>query len=177
MAVMCLRMTGSHYSNGERITKPTRQVEIILKGNSHTHLDLGNCIGQFTTRKYQPEPTRCFNCQAFGHLARECRSPARCAICALPHDTRQCPEKTKDKMSYKCANCKGQHSAANNRCPRRKEILEKMQKKNNSSQPASTDQQTRPRLPALASNHFPALPVQATTAATNAVPNPAPPSE
>ena len=135
------RCTHATYTNGQRITQPTRQVEITVKGRDRTNLDLGHCLGTYQTRDYRPEPTRCFNCQSFGHLARNCQATTRCALCAATHDTRQCPHPAQGKIPYKCHNCNGPHSAASLRCPRRRILLEKL----NLSQPNQTKTAPAPR--------------------------------
>ena len=49
---------------------------------------------------------RCFNCQLFGHIARNCIKEKNCVICSESHINIHCTNKPK------CANCKSEHSAA-----------------------------------------------------------------
>ena len=44
---------------------------------------------------------RCFNCQRFGHLAKDCKSEATCGKCAEQHKTADC----KNSNAAKCINC------------------------------------------------------------------------
>ena len=59
--------------------------------------------------------TQCFNCQSFGHLAKNCRSKQECLICGESHSHKGCPNKEARKP--KCANCKGPHVASYKGCP------------------------------------------------------------
>lgn len=58
------------------------------------------------------QPTRCYNCQKFGHTANFCLHNSVCTICATPgHNNTAC---SKPK---KCANCGGSHTSADRECP------------------------------------------------------------
>ena len=64
----------------------------------------------------QPISVRqCFNCQSFGHSAKNCRSKQQCLICGDSHSHKVCPNKEARKP--KCANCKGPHVASYKGCP------------------------------------------------------------
>ena len=58
---------------------------------------------------------QCFNCQSFGHSAKNCRSKQKCLICGESHSHKGCPNKEARKP--KCANCKGPHVASYKGCP------------------------------------------------------------
>ena len=58
---------------------------------------------------------QCFNCQSFGHSAKNCRSKQKCLICGESHTHKGCPNKEARKP--KCANCKGPHVASYKGCP------------------------------------------------------------
>ena len=58
--------------------------------------------------------TQCFNCQSFGHSAKNCRSKQNCLICGESHSHKGCPNK--DAKKPKCANCKGPHVASCKGC-------------------------------------------------------------
>lgn len=65
---------------------------------------------------------RCFRCQKFRHLSKDCRSDAQCGHCAAAHKTRDCPSK---QLVPSCANCKRfghsspvtEHEAPSLKCP------------------------------------------------------------
>ena len=71
---------------------------------------------RFKVRQYNPTPTRCFKCQAYGHQAQACRSSVICPRCAGKHAFEACPAKDERK----CPNCKGNHTAAYRGCPKYK---------------------------------------------------------
>ena len=64
---------------------------------------------------------QCYNCQHFGHSAKNCKAKTKCVICGEGHSHKGCPNR--EKQQPKCANCKGSHvanykgcSAYKNRC-------------------------------------------------------------
>ena len=61
--------------------------------------------------------TQCFNCHAFGHLAKACTRKTRCGFCGEQSHAggdRECPRRREGTPS--CINCKGQHPAWDRRC-------------------------------------------------------------
>ena len=58
---------------------------------------------------------QCFNCQRYGHIARNCTAVAKCGVCAEQHNTRQCTGKVEDR----CCNCGRKHRAWEMSCPLR----------------------------------------------------------
>ena len=55
---------------------------------------------------------RCYNCQRFGHLARNCKNSPVCCFCSGSHvSPASCPNETK------CANCSGPHPSFSSVCP------------------------------------------------------------
>jgi hypothetical protein len=62
----------------------------------------------FEARQFERglQETQCFKCQQWGHTQMACSKPARCALCAGPHASRDCP---KERTS--CANCGKGHKA------------------------------------------------------------------
>ena len=56
-----------------------------------------------------------YNCQCFGHMAKNCRSKTKCLICGEAHHRKGCPNK--ETKQAKCANCKGPHVASYKGCP------------------------------------------------------------
>ena len=64
----------------------------------------------------QPVSVRqCFNCQSFGHSAKNCRSKPKCVICGDSHSNKGCLKK--EAKQPKCANCTGPHVASYKGCP------------------------------------------------------------
>ena len=76
----------------------------------------GTCIIYKVEEFRQPvSVTQCFNCQSFGHSAKNCRSKQKCLICGESHSHKACPNK--EAMKPKCTNCKGPHVASYKWCP------------------------------------------------------------
>ena len=69
-------------------------------------------------RKDYDEPKRCMRCQAYDHLAKDCKSNTdTCANCAGTHPTASCTTKD-DPAQHRCANCAGEaHPAWDRACP------------------------------------------------------------
>ena len=57
---------------------------------------------------------QCYNCQNFGHSAKNCKAKIKCVICGEGHSHKECPNREKQP---KCANCKGPHVANYKGCP------------------------------------------------------------
>ena len=71
-------------------------------------------IGPYRVRVdlFVPNPTRCFNCQSFGHGKATCREVERCVKCSRSgHSSFQC------ENDAHCANCDGDHMATSKDCP------------------------------------------------------------
>ena len=67
----------------------------------------------------QPVSVRqCFNCQSFGHSAKNCRSKPKCVICGESHSHKGC--RKKEAQQPKCANCSWPHVASYKGCPKYK---------------------------------------------------------
>ncbi|XP_068250350.1 arginine-glutamic acid dipeptide repeats protein-like [Palaemon carinicauda] len=68
---------------------------------------------------YIPPPTRCFNCQRFGHHKSQCQHETRCGVCSEKHETEVCITKHENNQPTiaKCPNCPADHHAWNKRCP------------------------------------------------------------
>ena len=66
--------------------------------------------------------TQCINCQKFGHKHYQCKSQAKCSICAQNHETRnhECTTcKSKIACAHaivKCANCNKNHQSNDENC-------------------------------------------------------------
>lgn len=75
----------------------------------------------YIPKKYGP--TRCHNCQRFGHGSRNCGLPTRCAVCAADHSIEVCPMVGEDghlkaDCTTKCANCGANHVSSFTKCPK-----------------------------------------------------------
>lgn len=57
----------------------------------------------YPVREFVPKPLRCFNCQRFGHIARNCKEQRRCARCGGDHEYGKCGT----GVQPKCCNCEG----------------------------------------------------------------------
>lgn len=86
------------------------------------------------TERFHARLLQCFNCQRFGHLARQCKRPPVCGHCAAEHLTRKCvrasdhacPDSSQcHHPPALCALCKGSHSASSRACPVRQELIQK----------------------------------------------------
>ena len=58
---------------------------------------------------------QCYNCQHFGHSAKNCQAKTKCVIYGEGHSHKGCPNR--EKKQPKCANCKGPHVANYKGCP------------------------------------------------------------
>ena len=90
--------------------------------------------GLFPTAKFVPHPPRCYNCQITGHLARSCKMPTRCGLCAENHDTQQCRNMRKNSPldqlpPLKCVGCQGPHAASDTSCPARRMAIQAHRRK------------------------------------------------
>lgn len=87
-----------------------------------------NCIIAVNGKNYkcwvERELMLCENCLQFGHLADNCKSPARCSHCAGEHNRMHC---TKVRSPVRCWNCQdnkrrllpSDHSPFYRKCPMR----------------------------------------------------------
>ena len=66
----------------------------------------------FKTKVYIPNPTRCYQCNKYGHVAQNCRGSLSCPKCGGPHNFTDCSVE-----DLKCSNCGGSHSASDKSCP------------------------------------------------------------
>jgi len=104
-------------------------ISVVITFGSAQHADrflthgiyVGNRFHKL--RRYMPQCqiTQCFNCQGYGHKARDCTRPVMCGRCGQGHETKSCKE-----SNAKCAQCKGDHHAWHSGCPQRAKEAAKM---------------------------------------------------
>ena len=111
-----------------------------------------NLVCQVTSKEYKVEEfwspfsvTQCFNCQSFGHLAKNCRSKQKCLICGESHSHKGCLNKKARRP--KCANWKGSHVASYKGCPEYKKPAFTQHLINNQKTYAATVSQNTPPQP------------------------------
>ena len=86
-------------------------------------------IHPLTYAQSKPEPPQCTRCWRFMHVARMCKNPVRCKICAQNHPYSVCPHHNSDNHSFdKCANCGGPHRATWPKCEKYQECLQTIKK-------------------------------------------------
>ena len=115
---------------------PTQKVVIEFDQEQDMRIALFNGIyfGRIRIRcePFRPTPppvTQCYQCQGFNHVAKDCKSEAKCMRCAKPHKSSECPGKGKESFRPKCINCNGEHVAASRECPKYKEQFQKQTEK------------------------------------------------
>ena len=68
-----------------------------------------------TLREYRFTPTRCFNCQSFGHVSERCKLKESgrviCGKCCDNHETKDCAN-----AFFKCKNCGEDHPSFSKSC-------------------------------------------------------------
>lgn len=108
----------SYRPNDDSIVSESRRRSVILEFKSGSALPervfLGFC--SFPVTEYMGSATQCFKCQRHGDIAKNCRGPVRCKICAGAHPHKDCTSRTQPH----CANCGGPHPASYGACPKKK---------------------------------------------------------
>ncbi len=138
---------------------PSNSVKVRAKGEIPTEIRLG-ALGKFLTRPYIPDPTRCYKCQNYGHMQKDCHRGIRCALCSLNHSTEECRKKLEknEEVTKKCANCGGKHASGAMSCPvRRKKAQETKTRFLGSISQPKPDQQQAPTPPVNNTNNFPSM--------------------
>ena len=82
-----------------------------------------------------------YNCQNFGHSAKNCKTKIWCVICGEGHSHKGCPNRGKQQPI--CANCKGPHVANYKGCPAYKKQVFHQRVVDNQKSYASILKQTR----------------------------------
>lgn len=89
----------------------------IVKHNKVCH-----CIIQWEKFKSTSGVTQCYNCQNFGHIAKNCHRQVKCLKCANNHSSKDCPNLASNVA--KCSNCGGGHTASDKTCEVYSKILQ-----------------------------------------------------
>ena len=63
-----------------------------------SHVYLG--YRRLTVKEFIPHPIRCFKCQKFGHISKNCRGKQNCPLCSQNHSFDEC----QNKENKKCTN-------------------------------------------------------------------------
>ncbi|XP_035212734.1 uncharacterized protein LOC118186712 [Stegodyphus dumicola] len=107
------------------LVEVSREQAQLLKDLKRVYIGFASCF----FREFH-KVTRCYHCQAFGHLSLICKNPPACAKCGKGHLTQECSESIAN-----CVNCthsnasagtkyETSHQASSSQCPLyRQEIL------------------------------------------------------
>ena len=94
--------------------KRTDTESVIIVYNSEivfpSYLYLG--YRRLNVKQFIPHPLRCFKCQRFGHISKNCRGKLKCPFCGDNHSFDKC----QNSDNKKCSNCGGSHSAGFKGC-------------------------------------------------------------
>ena len=102
------------------LTSDDDKNEILNKGG----ICLNNLFLTAETKITIRRPTRCFNCNKFGHTATFCKSKYTCLKCSsVEHTTHNCISK-----GLTCVNCHQSHMSNSKQCPKFLEILKVINK-------------------------------------------------
>lgn len=74
-----------------------------------------HCIVIWQVYKNVSGVKQCYNCQSFGHTARNCFRASKCVKCDGTHSTKNCIKAVESKPT--CTNCGGEHPSNHRLCP------------------------------------------------------------
>lgn len=116
--VISARRQVSYLRDDDGVVAESRRRTVILEFTSGSPLPERVFLGfsSFPVTEYMGTARQCFKCQRHGHIAKNCRGPVRCKICAGTHSHKDCTSRTQPQ----CANCGGPHPASYGACPKKK---------------------------------------------------------
>ena len=102
----------------KRIQLRNENLELLILNFPGEYLPPSIDIGFETcrVRRWIPNPTRCFNCQKFGHTTTRCRGQTKCANCGSIDHTHS--RTVRCDLPPSCANCGENHPAYDRNCPK-----------------------------------------------------------
>ncbi|KAL1445978.1 hypothetical protein WDU94_001892 [Cyamophila willieti] len=72
------------------------------------------CVISWEKPHKKPNPTQCYRCQKFHHVAVNCTRVPKCLKCAGDHNVKDCDKVEEEEV--KCANCNQKHTANSKEC-------------------------------------------------------------
>ena len=100
-------------ANGTKI--PTSVVILNFKGQIPVKVKVGYL--SFKIKPFIREPLRCYKCNAYGHIAINCKNNLKCPKCLGEHTIKECLNKEAEK---RCATCDStSHYTGQAVCPQR----------------------------------------------------------
>ena len=95
--------------------RPTKTVKVLINSAEesrflNTKITVGgqDCI----VERQQVSVIRCYACQQFGHIAKNCQAAPKCVVCAGSHRSDfSCGD------PVRCGNCEGDHLSSDRKCP------------------------------------------------------------
>ena len=108
--IECKRIINWTTQRPTRTVKVTVSLEDIEKLIRNFEFKVGDSSCKIERQKYS-SVIRCYDCQQFGHIGKNCKAEKRCVRCAGNHISHLLCS-----LPAKCVNCEGEHSSADNKC-------------------------------------------------------------
>ena len=101
-----IKETKTYSSLHVEVETPAMANRLITEGFFVDH-EIKNCEKLVKSCKL----TQCFNCYKYGHIAKRCRNPTACGLCAGGHSTNECNPETTGKHKWCACNEERGHVA------------------------------------------------------------------